>query len=81
MKTARKDMLYCTPFVQPFVIFSRIYLAKFITPHHCQPSCICILILLSEHTDHATAWPYFLYTNDIKLFELTKEPRPHNYNM
>lgn len=33
MKTARKDMLYCTPFVQPFLIFSRIYLAKFITLH------------------------------------------------
>lgn len=39
MKIARKDfyyaynMLYCTPFVQPFLIFTRIYLAKFITLH------------------------------------------------
>lgn len=35
-KIARKDfyyaynMLYCTPFVQPFLIFTRIHLAKFI---------------------------------------------------
>lgn len=39
MKIARKDfyyaynMLYCTPFVQPFLSFTRIYLAKFITLH------------------------------------------------
>lgn len=38
-KIARKDfyyaynMLYCTPFVQPFLIFTRIYIAKFITLH------------------------------------------------